>query len=178
LWRYPPQRLDADAIRDSILAVSGSLDLTMGGPGVNLYKPRPKENGAEWLPREMPDRESWRRTIYLLRVRGADDGLFKPFDVPDCGQVRAKRSISTTPLQALNLFNSPWIADQAQRLAVRAERDAGGDLGRQVDRVFLLTLARPPRDVERGACIAVAQQAGLASVCRALLNCNEFLFLE
>jgi hypothetical protein len=178
LWRYPPRRLEADAIRDSMLFASGSLDLTMGGPGVNIYKLRPKPNAGAWLPKEEPGRETWRRTIYLLRVRGADDGVFKPFDVPDCGQVRAKRGASTTPLQALNLFNSPFIIDQAERLAARAERDAGEDIGKQIEHVFALTLARVPTDQERAACSEVAKEHGLASVCRALFNSNEFLFVE
>jgi hypothetical protein len=178
LWRYPPRRLEADAIRDSILFASGSLNFAMGGPGVNIYKPRPKENGSDWLPREMPGSDSWRRTIYLLRVRGADDGLFKPFDVPDCGQVRAKRGVSTTPLQALNLFNSAFVIDQAQRLAARARQETGTDLSQQIDRVFALTLARKPSDSERTACLDAAREEGLAAVCRALFNSNEFLFLE
>jgi hypothetical protein len=178
LWRYPPRRLEADAIRDSILFASGSLNLLMGGPGVDTYQPRPKETGSDWRPQEMPGSATWRRTIYLLRVRGADDGLFKPFDVPDCGQVRAKRSVSTTPLQALNLFNSPFMVDQAQRLAARVEQEAGTDLNRQLDRLFLLTLARYPNDSERTACLEAARAEGFAACCRALLNSNEFLFLE
>lgn len=178
LWRFPPQRLDADSIRDSILFVSGSLDLTMGGPGVSVYKPQPKPDSGEWAPKELPGPETWRRTIYLLRVRGADDGLFKPFDLPDCGQVRAKRSLSTTPLQALNLLNSPFIIEQSRQLATRAEREAGADRLQQVDRVFALTLLRAPSDRERSACVAVAEQHGLETVCRALFNSNEFLFLE
>jgi hypothetical protein len=180
LWRYPPRRLEADAIRDSILFTSGSLDLKMGGPGVNPYLTQSKANSSvyEWLPRQTAGRETWRRTIYLLRARGADDGIFKPFDVPDCGQVRAKRSASTTPLQALNLFNSQFTVEQAQRLAARAERDAKGDLAAQIDRAFALTLSRFPTRSERDASLDVAGQHGLAAVCRALFNSNEFLFLE
>jgi hypothetical protein len=177
LWRFPPRRLEAEAIRDSILFSSGSLDLTMGGPGINFYQPRSKPD-SRWLPVEKPGPETWRRTIYLLRVRGADDGLFQPFDVPDCGQVRAKRSTSTTPLQAMNLLNSPFIIEQAQRLADRAQREAGQDVDRQVQRVFTLTLARPPAEQELAAGVAVARQHGLATVARALFNANEFLFLE
>lgn len=179
LWRFPPRRLEAEVIRDSMLAAAGSLDLTMGGPGVNIYKPRPKSSApGEWVPLADPGSASFRRSIYLLRVRGADDGVFKPFDVPDCGQVRAKRTVSTTPLQALNLFNSPFVLDQAARLAARVERDAGTDRGRQIDRVFALTVGRVPDSQERKECLQVADQHGLAAVCRALFNSNEFLFLE
>jgi hypothetical protein len=92
--------------------------------------------------------------------------------------VRAKRSVSTTPLQALNLLNSPQVIEQARRLAERATREAGKDWGRQVDRVFQLILCRSPLASERAACVAAAQEHGLATVCRALFNSNEFLFLE
>jgi hypothetical protein len=178
LWRFPPRRIEAEAIRDSILFASGSLDFTVGGPAVNIYQPRAKPDFGEWLPKEKPGPESWRRAIYLLRVRGGDDGVFKPFDVPDCGQVRAKRSASTTSLQALNLFNSPFIVEQSARLAERAQRDSGGDPARQVERAFLLMLARPPTASESAACLATAAQHGLAAVCRALINSNEFLWLQ
>jgi hypothetical protein len=179
LWRFPPRRLEAEAIRDSLLSIAGSLDLTMGGPGVNVYQPRGNSGTrGEWLAQDSPGAETWRRTIYLARVRGADDGVFKPFDVPDCGQVRAKREASTTPLQALNLFNSPLVIEQAGLLATRVKREAGTDLQQQIERVFALTFSRPPRPEELDVCIATAREHGLATVCRALFNSNEFLFLE
>ncbi len=176
LWRYPPRRLEAEAIRDSILALSGSLDLKMGGPGINIYDN--KRFGAEWRPLDDPGENSWRRTIYLLRVRGADDGLFKAFDVPDCGQVRAKRSSSTTPLQALNLFNSPFVIKHSQVLAKRVQQEAGDDPERQIDRLFELVLLRAPDQDEKAAAVETTNQAGLETVCRVLLNGNEFLMLE
>lgn len=179
LWRFPPRRLEAEALRDSVLFANGSLDLSMGGPGVNIYKP--KRFVGEWEPQDDPGPQSWRRTIYLMRMRGADDGVFKPFDVPDCGQVRAKRSTSTTPLQALNLFNSPFMIEQAQRLAARALREVGDDVDQQIERAYAVTLGRGPEPDERSACRAVVQEhgpTGLATVCRVLLNSNEFLFLE
>ena len=98
---------------------------TMGGPGVNIYQPRTKPDSANGCRGRDPGPETWRRTIYLLRVRGADDGVFKPFDVPDCGQVRAKRSASTTPLQALNLFNSPFIDRAGAAAGGRARARSG-----------------------------------------------------
>jgi hypothetical protein len=176
LWRFPPRRLEAEAIRDTILALSGSLDLKMGGPGANIYDS--KRFGGEWVPLEDPGPGSWRRTIYLLRVRGADDGVFKAFDVPDCGQVRAKRSSSTTPLQALNLFNSPFVIQQSHRLADRIKRDAGDDVEKLIEHLFQLVLLRLPTADERTSAIATTRETGLATVCRVLLNCNEFLMVE
>ncbi|MGQ0635087.1 MAG: PSD1 and planctomycete cytochrome C domain-containing protein [Planctomycetaceae bacterium] len=180
LWRFPPRRLEAEVIRDSILFASGSLDTTMGGPGISVYEPvvGSASDVNVWDAQDDPGPQSWRRMIYLLRVRGADDGVFKPFDVPDCGQVRPKRGESTTPLQALNLFNSPFVSRQAQRLAERARREGGDDVARQIERIFNLTLARPPGADELAACLAAVEQDSLESVCRALFNSNEFLFLE
>lgn len=175
LWRFPPRRLEADTIRDSMLAISGSLDLTMGGEGVNLYTRQGRFD--QWKPRANPGPESLRRMIYLTKIRGADDGMFKAFDLPDCGQVRDKRVISTTPLQALNLLNGPFTIGQSRRLAERVQREVGTDIDKQIERVFALVLARPPSEQEHAACLATAQVEDLAVVCRALYNSNEFLFL-
>jgi hypothetical protein len=176
LWRFPPRRLEAEAIRDSLLSVSGTLDPAAGGPGVNLYQSG--RYGSEYRPKEDLGAGPWRRTIYLLRVRGADDGLFKAFDVPDCGQVRPRRSESTTPLQALNLFNSPFIQQLAEHLATRVKREAGRDMPQQIERLYALMLSRSPTSTERAACVAAAEMEGLETVCRALFNSNEFLFIE
>ena len=103
--------------------------------------------------------------------------MFKTFDLPDCGQVRAKRGESTTPLQALNLLNGSFTIEQSERLAHRMQREAGTDPGQQIERLFALTFARSPSTNERNACLATAHTEGLVTVCRALINSNEFLFL-
>ncbi|WP_437205933.1 PSD1 and planctomycete cytochrome C domain-containing protein [Planctomicrobium sp. SH664] len=176
LWRFPPRRLEAEAIRDNLLLLSGSLNQDMGGPGTSLFKT--ERFGGEYLPLDNPGRNTWRRMIYLTRVRGADDGLFKAFDIPDCGQVRAKRTTSTTPLQALNLFNSPFTSGQAELWAQRLQAEDPHEINEQVTQMFLSAYSRLPTEVERAACVDVAQAQGLATVCRAVLNSNEFLFLE
>jgi hypothetical protein len=103
--------------------------------------------------------------------------MFKTFDVPECGQVKDKRSDSTTPLQSLNLLNGKFTLEQSAALAQRITTEAGADLPKQITRAFQLTLARPPGEHELTACLAVAQSDGLETVCRALFNSNEFLFL-
>ncbi len=118
LWRYPPRRLEAEAIRDSILQCSGVLDLTMFGPGFSAFEPngnyvrvyKPKET---WGPPE------WRRMVYMTKVRREHDAVFGAFDAPDAGQVCPKRSRSTTPIQALNMLNSSFMVQQGNLLAVR-----------------------------------------------------------
>ena len=115
--------------------------------------------------------------IYQERMRRVDDRMFTAFDFPDCGQVRAKRPISTTPLQALNLLNSVFVNEQARRIAERASKDATGDLEMAISRCFQLLLNREPDKNERQACLSLAKNNSLALVCRALLNTNEFAFI-
>ena len=115
--------------------------------------------------------------IYHTRIRGADDGIFKTFDLPECGQVKDKRSDSTTPLQALNLLNGRFTLEQSAALAKRVTAESVTDLTAKITRAFQLALARPPRETELTSCLAVAEREGLETVCRALFNSNEFLFL-
>ena len=170
-----PRRLDAEAIRDSMLAISGQLDRTKGGEGVNLFTR--KGQFDQWQPLPEPPKGAHRRMIYHTRIRGADDGMFKTFDLPDCGQVKDKRSDSTTPLQALNLLNGRFTLDQSTALTKRITAETSGDLKGGITRAFHLVLARPPTETELTACQTVAQREGLETVCRALFNSNEFLFL-
>jgi hypothetical protein len=175
LWRYPPQRLDAESIHDAMLSAAGVLDLSMGGPGVMTYHPKVRQFD-EWRPLEDPGLAAWRRMIYLAKMRGTDDGMFKVFDLPDCGQVRDKRGESTTPLQAINLMNGPFTVRMAEKLATRLRHEAGHEPGIQVDRLFAILFSRPPTPAERQACIETLRTEGLDTVCRAALNSNEFLF--
>jgi hypothetical protein len=116
--------------------------------------------------------------IYQERMRGIDDRMFTAFDRPECGQVTPRRTISTTPLQALNLFNGEFILRQAGKLAERAKREVGADLGAQINRVFALVYCRTPSAKESQAAQALVAQDGLSELCRVLLNTNEYAFLE
>ena len=175
LWRFPPKRVEAEVIRDSILQASGSLDRTIGGRSYRIHNV--KKRYAQWEVTDNHGPETWRRMLYQERMRRVDDRMFTAFDFPDCGQVRAKRPVSTTPLQALNLMNSDFVIEQSKRIADRAEQDAGGD-ETQIHRPLLRTAARShcrtSRNVE--ACLALAKENDLSLVCRALINSNEFAF--
>ncbi len=175
LWRYRPRRVEAEVIRDSILQASGDLDPTIGGRSYRIHNE--KATYAQWEVVDNYGPQTWRRMIYQERMRRVDDQLFTAFDFPDCGQVRAKRPVSTTPLQALNLLNSKFAINQSQRIAARALSDAGGDPERAFDRCFYLLLGRPPSADEREACLELVQTGDLPLVCRAIINSNEFLFL-
>jgi hypothetical protein len=167
LWRFPPRRIDAEAVRDGMLAVTGTLDLRMGGPGfsvfapnsnyVRVYDPKPEFGPAEW-----------RRAIYMTKVRVAQDATFGAFDCPDAGQSQPKRARSTTAIQALSLFNSGFVTQQAELLAARATN---------VQRAFALVLQRAATADETRVCETLAKEHGMPALCRVLLNSNEFLFL-
>jgi hypothetical protein len=175
LWRFPTRRLEAEAIRDSILAVSGRLDLKMYGVGFNLFEQRGGLSGFN--PVESPTGEGLRRMIYAHKVRREPEAVFGAFDCPDAGQSTAVRRESTTPIQALNLFNSRFILEQAEAFADRVEKEAGSDPDARVRHAFRLALHREPEPEELAEVSAVVGEYGLDVLARALFNSNEFVFL-
>jgi hypothetical protein len=176
LWRFPPRRMEAEAIRDSILATNGKLDLAMGGPGFSFFEPNDNYVRVYNPRREWPP-ETFRRMVYGTIVRQRPDGVFGVFDCPDAGQIAPKRSASTTPLQALNLLNSSFMMQQAEFFAKRLQNEAGSDAKIQVRRAFALAFQRKPDRAEIAAATKLIQSDGLHVFCRALLNANEFLYV-
>ncbi|MGI8982035.1 MAG: PSD1 and planctomycete cytochrome C domain-containing protein [Pirellulaceae bacterium] len=176
LWRYPPRRLEAEVVRDSVLAVAGSLDLSMHGPGYSVFLPN--DNYVRvYNPKSEWGRDEWRRMIYMTKVRIEQDPIFGALDCPDAGQATAKRSRSTTALQALNLFNSPFMLQQSDLLAARVTSLAGEDSAAQTRQLFLLIFSREPSGEEQASAMALIKEHGLAALCRAVLNANEFVFV-
>jgi len=176
LWRFPPRRVEAEAIRDAMLAVSGALDLRMGGPGFSLMD-IVEENVMHYFAKESFSPAEFRRMVYQFRIRQTTDLVFSSFDCPDGGQVMPKRSRSNTPLQALNLFNSTFVLQQADLLAQRLRTEAGNSPEAQVDRAFSLLYSRPPDTFERSESTTLIRDQGLPAFCRALYNTSEFLFV-
>jgi hypothetical protein len=176
LWRFPPRRLEAEGIRDSILAVSGNLDRTVGGPSFFLHEVD-RENVYHYHPKEKFTPAESRRMIYAFKVRMEQDGIFGAFDCPDGSLVMPKRSVSTTPLQALNLFNSRFVLQQSEIFAGRLRTEAGDNTAAQVKRAWQLAFNRLPDRTEAKGAVAFAKAEGLPALCRAVLNANEFLFI-
>ena len=174
LWRFTSRRLEAEAIRDSILHVSGKLNPQMGGAG---YESLNKRAYRSYTPNEDFGPNEWRRMVYEFRVRIETDPTFGVMDCPDGGQLCPQRNRSTTPIQALNLFNSKFVIDQSQYFANRVESEAGSKLEQQVQRAFRLAYGRLPSQEQAADCVAFVGEHGLATLCRAILNSNEFLFL-
>ncbi len=176
LWRFPPRRMEAEAIRDNILLISGALDRRMYGRGFLLFHPN-NNYSRNWVAKDEFGPAEFRRMIYATDLRMELDAVFGAFDCPDGGQIAPQRSRSTTPIQALNLLNSPFIVQQAQLAADRVRRDVGDDVAAQVARLFELALGRTPTADQSAAAQTLVRRHGLASLCRAMFNSNEFLFI-
>jgi hypothetical protein len=176
LWRFPPRRIEAEGIRDSILAVSGNLDRARGGPGFYLHEVD-RENVYHYHPKEAFGPADTRRMVYAFKVRMEQDGIFGAFDCPDGSLVMPRRSVSTTPLQALNLFNSRFILDQSRTFADRLRREAGDQPESQVRAAWQLAFNRTPQPAEADEAMAFVRTEGLQAFCRGVLNANEFLFI-
>jgi hypothetical protein len=176
LWRFPPRRLEAEEIRDAILAVAGSLDRSMGGPGYTLWEPN-TNYVTVFTPRTDLGPDTFRRMVYQFKPRSQQDPTFGAFDCPDGGLVAPRRTASTTPLQALNLLHGRFVLAQANRMALRLTQEAGSDPEAQCLRGFRLAFGREPNDQERSRATALIRDHGTAALARVLFNANEFLFV-
>jgi hypothetical protein len=176
LWRFPSRRLEAEAIRDSMLAASGALDARMGGPGFSPFQPNTNYVRV-YLPKEEFGPSDWRRMVYMSKVRMEQDSVFGAFDCPDAGLIAPQRTQSTTAVQALGLFNSRFTEQQAELIARRCEHEAGEATVSRVRRAFALAFGREPDETEGRAAESLVTQYGLTALCRALFNANEFLFI-
>ncbi len=175
LWRFPGRRLDAEEIRDTLLTMTNELRSEMYGRGFNLFDQRGGLSGFK--PIESFSSEGMKRTIYAHKVRRERDAIFGAFDCPDAGQSTAKRRESTTPIQALNLFNSSFILDRAKAFAKRVQVESGADVHEQIRVAYSIALQREPTAFELSNAIEVVKSHGLEPLCRALFNCNEVIFV-
>ena len=174
LWRFPPRRVEAEVLRDSMLQASARLDGSIGGPSYRIHNV--KKRYAQWEVVDNHSEPTWRRMLYQERMRRVDDRIFTAFDFPDCGQIRAQRPVSTTPLQALNLMNSDFVVTQSELIAQRAQ-GVGDDPKQQAIRCFELILCRAPGSDELDAALNLIENHDLPLLCRTLINTNEFAFL-
>ena len=175
LWRYPARRLDSEPIRDAMLTVSGELNRQRGGRGFDLFDQRGGLSGFK--PVESFSAEGLRRMIYAHKVRREPESVFGAFDCPDAGQSTSRRRESTTPIQALNLWNSRFTLERSSAFARRVRHEAGARPQNQVQRAFLLALSRPATPAEEHEALEALRGQDLEVLCRALLNSNEFLFI-
>ena len=183
------RRLSAEQLRDSLLAVSGALKLNhTGGPPIwpdlpaEILQANPAflDDNAEktkgWYP--SPKTNQNVRSVFLIQKKTVRVPFMETFDLPENSISCARRNISIVAPQALSLLNSSLTIESARALAERVQREAGMEATKQVERAFTLTLQRAPQPDERRACLALVRERSLAELCRALLNVNEFLFLD
>jgi hypothetical protein len=181
LWRFPRRRLEAEEIRDAMLAVSGRLQATMGGPSVVvpvesdlvelLYKP------SQWSV--TADRgEHDRRSVYLLAKRNLRLPFMEVFDQPDLQISCARRESSTHAPQALELLNGRLSNELAAALAERLAREAPDDARRQVELAYRLVAGRPPNDREAALAADFLASQPLGEFALAMFNLNAFLYVD
>ena len=161
LARMRPSRLDAEALRDALLAVSGELDLTSGGPALR-------------------DPQSRRRTLYVATVRSDHSTYRALFDGADPAAVVDQRNETTVAPQALWLLNDEFVLDRAHALAARVEREVAGGAGAdaRIDRLFALMFTRTPDDDERAIGRSLLERGSLEELAHVLLCSNEFTFVD
>ncbi|MDA0810203.1 MAG: DUF1553 domain-containing protein [Planctomycetota bacterium] len=177
LWRQNPRRIEAEAIRDSVLFVSGSLNHQRGGPGFEDFKYQDAYAPIyTYVTADAPP--LWRRSIYRYIVRTTPDRFLTTFDCPDPANLTAKRFTTTTPLQSLALYNNDFMLRQARYFAERLQQEAGNDVSAQVTRAFGLAFGRPPSVQESRIATDFVQDQGLFSLCRSLFNSNEFVYVD
>jgi hypothetical protein len=199
LWRLPYRRLDAEAIRDSMLAASGRLNRAMFGPAMYPEVPREALEGHSdpdkvWRP--SGEREASRRTVYAFVKRSLVVPMLEALDFCDTSRSSARRNVTSVAPQALTLLNGAFVNRQAAHLAERVIREAGDDPAARVDRAFVLALGRAPSSAEREAMVrflqdearelareaggaepsAAARRNALEQLCRAVFNMNEFIY--
>jgi mono/diheme cytochrome c family protein len=179
LWRMNRLRLDAESIRDSVLAVSGKLRPQMYGPGYDLFRFKddhsPIYDHLDVSRSTHPD--TWRRTAYRFVVRSVPNPFLETLDCADPNINVPVRNTTVTALQALALLNNPFMLQQAEFFAERV-RKMESESAKQVDAAYRLAFGRLPTPTERADLVRYAERHGLANACRLLFNANEFMFVD
>lgn len=180
LWRQNRARLDAEEVRDAILAVSGRLDRTPGGPSDQQFAMKP---GIHVTPLVDYTKFDWdrpqghRRSVYRFNFRTLPDPLVACLDGADASQLTPKRTESVTAPQALALLNNEFVLVHAKAMAARLEK-LTTDRAKQIGLACELVWGRPPTQTEQETLSAYSAKHGLANLCRVLFNTNEFLFAD
>lgn len=196
-WRAERRRLDAEALRDTILFVSGRLDSRMEGPS---FLAPISEEALEGLSMKSgayqasPPEETRRRSIYMFTKRGLGVPLMTVFDTCDTTAPSGRRDVTIVPTQALSLMNNDWVNGEAQETARRVLKNAKSDEER-INEVWKYTLGRMPRESEKAAGLAHVgelltapsgenfkdenrEETAWASLCHVLINSNEFIYVD
>ena len=177
LWRQNPRRIEAEAVRDAVLAVSGKLNLERGGPGFEDFT---YEEAYAPIYNYVTADESklWRRSIYRYLVRTSPSRFMTTLDCPDPANLTPKRNVTTTPLQSLALYNNDFMLWQARYFSERLERESGEKAEAQAGRAFVVAFGRSSTADELVLGAAFIESQGLFAFCRSILNANEFVYVD
>ncbi len=205
LWRMNRARLDAESLRDATLAISGKIDLTMGGPPAKQFNLKPGIHvtpDVDYTNFDVDSRDSCRRSVYRFIFRTLPDPFMDSMDCADASQLTPARNTSVTALQALSMLNNHFMVRYSEHFAdrlVRASASTPPPLKRersekareaaslahgtnaiqqQISLAFALAYSRPPSRNETELLAAYAAKHGMANLCRLLLNSNEFVFVN
>ena len=177
LWRMSPRRLEVEAVRDAVLAVAGTLNTQAGGPGFEDFTYQQEYAPVyRYITANKP--ALWRRTVYRYVVRTTQNEFLRVLDCSDPSILTPVRNRTTTALQALALMNNRFMIEQAGQFAARLRKEAGDGIDAQIKHGFSLAFGRPPVNEEVDAARRLVHEHGLESLCRMLLNANEFVYVD
>jgi hypothetical protein len=179
LWRFRPQRLEAEIVRDNMLAVAGNINLEIGGEPIFPFVPTYILAGqyrGKWL--NTPEGPAaWRRGIYVYQRRSLPYPMFDTFDHPDMNVTAGARNVSTVPTQALTLLNNPFVLSEAAFFSTRI-KTAASEPSSQVDQAYRIALARPATKEEIAIGTKLIASQSLEAFAHVVLNLDEFLYLR
>lgn len=178
LWRANRARLDAECVRDAALFVAGKLDLTMGGLSAKHFVFKDDHSPVyDYAGYDVDEPQGLRRSVYRFLVRSAPDPFMECLDCADSSLLVPKRNATLTALQALAMLNNPFMVTQSQNFSDRVATldDSPQD---QIDRACRMAWGRAPTAAESSRLVEFARKHSLPALCRALLNSNEFLFVD
>lgn len=178
LWRQNPRRVEAEVLRDSILAISGQLNPKLFGPGYFDVKIEQVAPAFYYTPIDPIGEEFNRRTLYRWNARGQRSALLDSFDCPDPSTKTPVRMVTTTPSQALSQWNDTFILRMSKKLSQRIKVESGESVESKVLRSWELVLGRFPNPREKEKAISFVQKHELELLCRVLFNSNEFIFVD
>ena len=188
LWRFNRRRLEAEAVRDTVLSVSGRLNPEQFGLPIFPPLPGSIEEAVKW------DKSKWdtqggaegrKRSIYIYQQRTLNMPFLQSFDSTVCDTSRDQRRSSVTPLQSLAMYNGDFVSQEANFFARRVQEAAGDDPAKQVEKAFLLALSRLPSAGEKTRMVELLRtsagesgKGSLAALCRVLFNTSEFIYID
>ncbi len=179
LWRFRPQRLEAEIVRDSMLVAGGNINLVVGGEPIFPFIPADILVGqfrGKW--ENTPEGPAaWRRGVYVYRRRSLPYPMFDTFDHPDMNVTAGARHVSTVPTQALTLLNNPFVLSQATFMADRVAREAS-DPYAQVHLAYAIALARPATEAEARIGVSLIEKQSLVAFTHVVLNLDEFIYMR